>query len=431
MTDEPVTFISSDGHATARMQDYADYLDPEFRAEFRDFCVEFRQEGTYSSEPKALAARLDPEVVEEWVETIVEPGRLDGRWSPERRIAEIDRDGVCGEVIIPDFGLPFTLYPPLLANSLGYPNPDRAHVDAGNRAYNRWLLDFISIAPERFAVNAAIEFGHAEAVEGALKEIRWAKEAGFKGVMLPYFDGDLPLYDPAFEPIWSTLEDLELVVTSHTGVSGTSRSISPSISSAPHPSCALSVKTPLTTFITNNVLDHLVWCGVFERHPRLKFVFTEHGSSWVPGTLIQMDYSYEGSFRRRDIREVVKHRPSQYWARQCWLGSSLLSRAEVERRHDIGVDKMMFGTDYPHHEGAWQYGTSNYIQATFGAVGVPEDEARLMLGETIARVYGFDLEKLKPIADRIGPRPSQLLVPPETDLYPRGDVHKPFEAALN
>jgi predicted TIM-barrel fold metal-dependent hydrolase len=426
MSDEPFVIISSDGHATARMDDYADYLDPEFREEFQDFCVEFREKGTHTSEPKSLSARLDPYLVEEWIKTVIEPGRADGRWNPEKRIAHLDSDGVVADALIPDFGVPFTLYSPSVALQLGTKLPDRAHINAGNRAYNRWVIDFASIAPERFAAQAAIDFGHGAAVEDSLKEIRWAKEAGFKGVMLPFFSDELPLFDPVFEPIWSTLEDLELVVTSHTSLSGTSSRMGPNMQSAPHPACTISVVVAQQTFITHNVLDHLIWCGVLERHPRLKFVFTEQGSSWVPGALAQMDYSYDGSYRRLDTREVVKHRPSEYFSRQCYIGSSLLSRAEAEHRHEIGVDKMMFGTDYPHHEGSWQYGSSNYLQATLGAAGVPENEARMILGETIAQVYGFDMEKLKPIAERIGPRPSQILVPPERDLYPRGDVHKPF-----
>ena len=178
------------------------------------------------------------------------------------------------------------------------------------------------------------------------------------------------------------------------------------------------------------VLVHLIWGGVLERHPRLKVVFTEQGSGWVPGRLTSMDYSYEGSYLRRDVREVVKRKPSEYFARQCWIGSSILSRAEVAARHQIGVDKMMIGVDYPHHEGTWNGGNLDYLQATLGAERVPESEARRMLGETIAEVFGFDTGKLAPIADRIGPAPERILTPPAEDKFPRGDVHKPLAGSI-
>jgi len=63
----------------------------------------------------------------------------------------------------------------------------------------------------------------------------------------------------------------------------------------------------------------------------------------------------------------------------------------------------MVGVDYPHHEGTWNGGTQNWFQATLGANEVPEAEARKMLGENAAAVFGFDLEALRPLAERIGP----------------------------
>ena len=121
----------------------------------------------------------------------------------------------------------------------------------------------------------------------------------------------------------------------------------------------------------------MIWGGVLQRHPKLRVVFTEFGSSWVAGALVNMDYTYEGSYLRRDVHSVLPHKPSEYFARQCFLGSSIFSRAEVGARHEIGIDKMMLGMDYPHHEGTWAAGpgTLAYIQATIGACAVPADEA--------------------------------------------------------
>ena len=86
---------------------------------------------------------------------------------------------------------------------------------------------------------------------------------------------------------------------------------------------------------------------------------------------------------------------------------------------------MMIGMDYPHHDGTLIEGTQNYLRATLGAANVPVDEARRMLGDTAARVFGFDLAKLDRVARRIGIRPADVLTPPDRDLYARGDVNRP------
>jgi hypothetical protein len=78
---------------------------------------------------------------------------------------------------------------------------------------------------------------------------------------------------------------------------------------------------------------------------------------------------------------------------------------EGEDRHRIGVDKLMWGSDYPHMEGTWP-NTMESLRATFGSY--PEDEVRRILGTTAAEVYGFDLEALGPIGDKIGPSLSDI-----------------------
>jgi hypothetical protein len=87
---------------------------------------------------------------------------------------------------------------------------------------------------------------------------------------------------------------------------------------------------------------------------------------------------------------------------------------------------MMVGVDYPHHEGTWNGGNINYLRATFGPNDVPLAEARLMLGETAAKVFGFDLAALAPVIEQFGRTAEQILTPPTEDLFPRGDVNKPL-----
>jgi hypothetical protein len=82
-----------------------------------------------------------------------------------------------------------------------------------------------------------------------------------------------------------------------------------------------------------------------------------------------------------------------------------MSKEEIRRRHTIGCDVAMWGTDYPHPEGTWP-NTVERLRKDFG--DVPVADTRKMLGETAARCYGFDIERLRPISDRIGPTPEDL-----------------------
>jgi predicted TIM-barrel fold metal-dependent hydrolase len=418
MSPTNFTMISCDGHATARMADYAPYLDPEFREEFSEFVPQWEKFGSRNFDPPALRSRTDPEVVDEWQEKMIDTGNLEGNSDPLRRLEFMETQGVVAEVLFPDFGLPFELYSPSLASVLGYPPLRQDQIEAGARAYNRWLADFVSVAPNRFAGMARVTW---DDVDETIKTMHAVKAAGLKGVVLPMFSREMPLYHSDFDPIWSTLEDLELVANSHAGMSATAND--PIYTPGAHAAVAVRVWLPETTFFCHNILNHLIWGGVLERHPRLTVAFTEQGSDWVVPELRSMDYSYTGSYRRRDHGIPLK--PSEYFERQCYMGSSAFSKAEIELRHTIGISKMMIGMDYPHHEGTLIESTQNYLRATLGAAGVSVDEARVMLGQTAAAVFGFDLDYLGAIAAGLDASPESLLRPPEEDLYPRGDVHKP------
>ena len=84
-----------------------------------------------------------------------------------------------------------------------------------------------------------------------------------------------------------------------------------------------------------------------------------------------------------------------------------MARREVERRHEIGLGNILWGSDYPHPEGTWPE-TSRHLLETFR--GVPEEELAMMLGGNAARVYNFDLGKLGPLVARIGPEKAAFRV---------------------
>lgn len=425
----PVLVVSSDGHATARMVDYRPYIPADARDDFDEFCTAFEREGSRTTDPKSLLQRIDAELVEEWIADVIEPRRLDGQHDPDERLRELDAQGIAGEVIFPDFGLPFELHPPLLAAVLGYTRTAE-QVEVANTAYNRWLADFCSTAPDRLVGLAVVSFAD---VEATIREIRWAKSAGLGGIVLPAVNEDTPFFDRRFDSIWSTLEELQMPANSHTAISSITKHMATgTLKCVPHPACAAPIMTAQAYFGTQQILTHLIWGGVLERHPDLQFVMTEQGTGWVVSAIRGMDYSWNDSYLRRDVRGIVQHRPSEYFDRQCHMGSSLFSLAEAQARHEIGVHKIQIGADYPHHEGTWAAGpgTVDYLRATLGIAGVTEQEARMMLGDNAIRLWNMDAVALGRVADRIGPRIDLVLTPPADEHFPRGDVHKPLATAF-
>lgn len=414
-----ITLISSDGHVAALMSDYRPYLDPAYREDFDAFLVEYKKHGVVTTDSTNIANRLDPDVAALWKENVADPGRLDSMWSAERRAAELDREGIAAEVLFQEFATPFLMSSPTHAATLSVAPPTDDQLSAGYRAYNRWLTDFRSFAPERWKGMAAISLHD---IDAALAEIRAVKDMGFPGVAMPGLPGTDRMYQPRYEPVWSALEEHGLVLNIHVAVANAL----PSYTGAPTLTSARAMVGADIFTGVRNLLPTMIFGGVLERHPGLRIVFTETHSDWVLGALLRMDHAWQRSDLRRDIREVVPMRPSEYWKRQCYLGSSLFSRAEIAARHRIGVDKMMIGIDFPHSEGAWRYGTDNYVRATFGAERVPADEARQMLGKNAAALFGFDYPALELIADKIGLDTDTELTPPEVQPSYRGDLDRPL-----
>lgn len=426
---ERALIVSSDGHATAQMRDYRPYLNPAMREDFDAFCLEFEKVGMTTVNPKSLANRIDPELVQQWVDSVLAENRVAGQWDPALRLHELDREGISAEVIFPDFGLPFELHPPLVAAILGYTRTPE-QVEAANHAYNRWLVDFCNYAPARLNGLAVLSFAD---VDATVAELHWARENGLVGFVLPAMEDDFPVYHPKFEPVWDAVEQTGLVMCTHTAISSITKHMTPgALQAVPHPACAAPIMTAQTYFNTQQILTHMVWGGVLERHPDLHMSLTEQGTGWVVSALRGMDYSWEQSYLRRDVREIVKHPPSFYFRRQVHMGSSLFSRAEAETREQIGVDKIMIGADYPHHEGTWGAGpgTTEYLRATLGAAGVPADDARRMIGGNAIATFGLDGTALRAVADGIGHALDAALQPPDAEYFPRGDVHKPLATAF-
>jgi predicted TIM-barrel fold metal-dependent hydrolase len=98
-------------------------------------------------------------------------------------------------------------------------------------------------------------------------------------------------------------------------------------------------------------------------------------------------------------------KPSDYFQRNIGIGASCIPRIDVESRHQVGVDKMMWGSDYPHPEGTWPK-TGEILDEVFK--GFPAEDVAAILGRNAVDFYGLDEAALQAVADGIGPAPSRF-----------------------
>ena len=385
--DERYLVISSDCHAGLPPERYREFLDPRYREAF-DAALPIQLEETRKAAKKFLV----DEVNAEWRQG--QEQALTGAWDHEQRVRVMDDDGIAGEVIFPD-GITEMNTPPFGA---GLSLPTEGIVPelqwAGARAHNRWLAELCQMAPERRAGVALVPVCWDP--DEAVKEVVWAKAQGLRGILIPSRWGKCEAYHhPKYEPVWSVCEELGMVVHLHSGAA-------PMEDYGEHQGM-MGIYVTEVIWWSVRPLWFLIWGGVFERHPRLKLAITESTAIWVPETLAFMDQRYSEthfSAKLGDYRSHLTRKPSEYFHRNVFVGASCMARREVGLRHEIGLQNILWGSDYPHPEGTWP-ATRRHLVETFR--GVPEDELGLMLGGNAARVYGFDPEKLDPLVARIGP----------------------------
>ena len=402
-----VLIISSDCHAGALPVTYNDYMPRRHHAAADAWWLAYAREmvsraGTFFDQEAleayaekagegggrmlALAARKTQLRDEDFAGMLSDaaspfaPRR--GEFDATVRTRELDADGIAGEVIFPQmapFGAGLMQYRYAVTSEQSF---------AGCQAYNRWLADFCKTDPERHAGVALID---VEDIDTTVKEIRACRELGlWGGVLLPTSTGAHPFYHhPRYEPIWAVCEELDLPLQSHSGWSpdyGDLASATPMFISE----VDMWAQRPFTA---------LLWSGAFERHPRLKYMLTETGVGWVVEKLRMLEFKADNPIFRH-FSKGLSLSPSGYFARNCYVGASFLSPQEGRFRHAVGLERLMWGSDYPHLEGTWP-NTMKALQETFGAY--PEHEIREILGFNAVKAYGFDVAALQPIVEQIGP----------------------------
>lgn len=396
----PLTIISADSHAGAQPEEYRDYFDPQYRESVDLYLEDMMVMHTLL---RKLGYPFSPEVLDVVDKRgAITSGGTAGFWDAKRRLRIVAEEGVVAEIVHgggPISGAPFC-------------DPTGRKVStelraAGTTAFNRWLADYCSEDPKRLlGVAATHPFPDMEA---AADTVRWAKDQGMAAVYPSRFAGAddevPPLYDRSWDPFWKACSETGLPAHLHAG-SGT-----------PQGHLLTRAKAALKRseegegsdafgqifediFQERRPLWQMMWGGVFDRFPDLRIVFAEIRAHWIPETLQRLE---EENVRTGN---VLKKTPHEYWAQNCAVTPTFMRWADVDVRHDVGLKRYMFGSDYPHAEGTWP-NTLDHLRLVLD--GVPEDDARAIVGDNVIDFYGLDRDYLEKLALQYGPAPETIL----------------------
>jgi predicted TIM-barrel fold metal-dependent hydrolase len=379
-----IPIISVDGHVKAPRDTYRDYLEARYAEAFDEWAAAARATG-----------RPDAGNIQSAIDVA-------GQWDITRRLADLESQGVVAEVLFPN-GIPFQ------ANQFEDAGraADPALTRAATMAYNRWLADFCSQAPERFAGQAVVLF---DDVEQAVRDVYWAREHGLRGVMMPgLYPGGTYFFDPVLDPVWAAIEETGLPVSQHGGAGAPAYT--------PPGLAAILTLAYEQAFFAGRSLWQMIVGGVFDRFPGLRVVFVETQAHWIGPVLQDFDKRVSmGDDWMQFAAHLKRQRqfsrlPSDYWETNCYAGISPFSPLQLPvaklgsgyqaepGEFVIRCTRAMFGVDYPHFESIYPE-TAGQAALLAREPGISEADLRHILFQNAAQVYGLDLGALQPVIDR-------------------------------
>ncbi len=290
-----------------------------------------------------------------------------GAYIPEEHIKDMDADGIDMGLVYPTVGL--QLYQRIQDSEL---------LTALFRTYNDWLAEFCDTYPDRLRGIAMINL---DDIPSGIKEMEHCAKLGHRGIMITIEPLRGRSYDrPEYEPVWAAAQDLALPISLHVTTNRPD----------PDDPGALLLDAAKPSFFVN--LDHwprvcltdMIFSGVFERYPKLQVGSVEMELSWVPHFLDRLDYNYT-----QRAREIAGERfkedimPSEFFHRHVFL-SFQEDQMGIRDREIIGVDSLLWGSDYPHFES-----TFPKSQEFLGDMlaDCTEEEWAKIVGGNAARVY--------------------------------------------
>ena len=312
----------------------------------------------------------------------------DGAGTPEKRLQEQDEDGIDAEVLFPGTNG----CTKLLRNGLTDDEAYKAMV----RAYNDWLAeDYCSVAPDRLiGVGLLPEVD----LDSAIDELEHCARLGLKGVQLDAFPSAEVYPTPEDDRFYAACVDMNMPLCAHIGLhQSRGGEIKPLFKYSKSEDTSLMKSTgrdPITKFMLHGRppsrdIVRLVFAGVFDRFPTLNMYFAETQAGWVPYWLERLDDAYHRDHPfAHEVWGLPKldRLPSEIVKEHIWWGFTN-DGFGVESRYHIGVDHMMWESDFPHDISSFPH-SCEVIDTIFK--GVPEDERAKMLAKNCTKFFHLD-----------------------------------------
>jgi predicted TIM-barrel fold metal-dependent hydrolase len=364
MTELPV--ISADSHIQEPPELYSEWLDAKFRdrvprTETRDGKTFVIVDGKKPRRIDLADARANEDDQDREFRSDPTGGR-----DVNRRLGDMARDAVVGEVIYPNSSLSL------------YLSPDAEYQYAVARAYNDWLMQNFSAHSHQFAPVGIVPVID---IPAAVAEVQRVAKLGYRAIKVPLTVAKRPYNLPDYEPLWSAIEETGLVLSLHAfadaedyypedwgedeGVGGALIFMAMSMARGQYP------------------VAELIASGALQRHPEMKFVVVECGAGWLAWLLHVLDE--QADKKHMWIRPRLEMKRSEFFRRQ---GAITFSDDPIALRclDLIGAETLLWGSDYPHDEGTFPH-SQEVITRTFSDVG--EADKRKIVFDNARRLYGF------------------------------------------
>ena len=291
-------------------------------------------------------------------------------WTGAVQIEAMDAEGLDAAVMFPSRGLNV-----LVGSDGGARTQDTRFAAAIARAYNDWLYDLCQADPRRMLGAGMLSVYD---INGAVEETqRVVKDRGFKAVFLrSNIVTGKPWHDPYYEPLWETLERLQIPLGFH---QATGSSI-PQLNRPWFGSLAGVHRAYGQPIGQMFAVGSFLGGGILERHPNLHVAFLEANCSWLPWLLWRLDEAYEleGDLDMGELTMV----PSAYFKRQCVAS---VEPDETPARYAVdflGNDNLVYSTDYPHGDSRYPHATDTFLE-----LPLSDEDKRKILWDNCARFY--------------------------------------------
>lgn len=292
-----------------------------------------------------------------------------GGWDPKSRLQDMDAEGIDVAVLFPTV---------VASGATVFPHPLET-----SQAYNRWLADYCSAAPDR--LKGVVSVPLIEGMDDAVKEMqRCVQEYNFIGVVAKVHNHGRTLADPWYSRLFAEAEAIDIPIMVHLGAE-----VRIFLREKYHYPFMqeMSLGNPVSSMI--GVMD-VICGGWLEKLKRLRFGFMEGELSWLPFWMDRLDRRYE---KLPHHAPLLKKRPSEYLK-----DGRIFVSCEAEEEHlpyaltAMAEDLALFNSDYPH----WDSTFSGTVQELLDRTDVTDTQKRKILsGNALKLLFGAKRPTIK------------------------------------